>query len=92
MHPGNQIHGVVGLIKWGYYDAARIERYTVTRTRDDRRWSLRANIVQADKFKMAQKPLLFVAPHEKGDWRWPITDLEFRGDGPIRATLGPPLP
>lgn len=92
MHPGNQVRGVVGLIKWGYYNAASINGYTVTRTRDDKRWMLRANVVQHDGFKMRQKPLVFVAPFKGGDWRWTITELEFHGDAPMTARLGPPLP
>jgi hypothetical protein len=85
---GGSIRGVVGLIKWRYYHAAAINGYTVTRGQTGR-WSLRATVVTADRFKMAQKPLLFVAPHAKGEWRWPIVDLEIR-DGVVTAQLGMP--
>ena len=90
---GGTIRGVVGAITWAYYTAARIEGYTVTRSSTGA-WSLSATIVVADAFKLSQRPLQFVAPHQKGKWTWPITDLELgnsAGVRHIRATLGPPL-
>lgn len=82
------IRGVVALVRWSYYNAAAINGYTITRDKQ-RRWRVRATVVNADKFKMAQKPLTFVAPHNKGEWRWPIRDLELR-NGQLTADLGPP--
>jgi len=90
---GATIRGVVGAITWSYYTAARIEGYTVTRARDGA-WTLSATVVVADAFKLAQRPLQFVAPHQKGKWTWPITDLELGNSGGVRhvrATLGPPI-
>lgn len=82
------IRGVVGLVKWSYYTAARLEGYTVRRSQTGQ-WSLQATIVLADAFKITQRPLVFVAPHDKGEWRWPIESVE--RDGPhLRAVLGPP--
>lgn len=78
---GVTIAGVVGSIKWGYYTAAGIHGYTVACTKEGQ-WSLRATVVLADAFKMAQAPLTFVAMHTKKgldgqcvvktEWRWPI--------------------
>lgn len=84
------ITGVVGQIKWHYYTAAAIEGYHVTRTDKDG-WSLRATVVLADPFKMAQRPLTFVAPTNKGEWRWPILESSI-ADGALTARLGPPEP
>ena len=86
------IRGVVGQIRWAYYTAAAINGYTVTRSKAGA-WSLSATVVLADAFKIAQRPLLFVAPHEKGEWVWPINTLEYDSRlGPnLRATLGTPL-
>lgn len=81
------VRGVVGQIKWSYYVAAAINGYLVTR--DGPRWNLRGTVVMADKFKMSQKPLMFVALHHQGEWRWPIRDLEVH-DGTVTAVLGPP--
>jgi hypothetical protein len=88
------IRGVVGQVRWAYYTAAAVEGYTVVRNTTPRRpgvpprWRLKARIVTADPFKMTQRPLLFVAPHAKGRWQWPIEDFTVTG-GELTATLGP---
>lgn len=78
---------MVGQIKWAYYVAAAINGYSVTREADQ--WTLRGTVVLADAYKLAQRPLLFVAPHAKGEWRWPILALTLI-DGRLTATLGAP--
>jgi hypothetical protein len=85
---GLSISGVVGHVKWAYYTAAAVNGYKVTRSADNR-WSLRGTIVLADAFKLSQRPLMFVAPTEKGEWRWPIVDLQIIS-GELTAQLGPP--
>jgi len=84
------LSGIVGHIKWGHYTAAAINGYSVAPNNKARtEWSLTATIVLADAFKMSQLPLVFVAKHAKGEWRFPIkrfTRYEFR----LTATLGPP--
>jgi hypothetical protein len=87
---GAAIRGVVGQIKWSYYTAAAINGYIVRRSTDGA-WSLSATVVLADAFKLTQKPLLFVAPHERGVWRWPIVDILDGHPTRFRATLGPPI-
>jgi hypothetical protein len=90
---GATIRGVVGQITWGYYTAARLEGYTVTRSKAGV-WSLHGTVVLADPFKIKQRPLLFVAPHDKGEWRWPIDSIDLGADGGpthLRAALGAPL-
>lgn len=88
--------GVVGQITWGYYTAAAINGYTVTRAGRgaEAQWTLVGTVVIADGFKLMQRPLFFVAPHAKGEWRWPITSIDMGpnvGPNQIRATLGHPL-
>ena len=83
------VQGVVGQVKWHYYTAAAINGYTVSRT--EGRWTLQATVVLSDAFKMAQRPLTFVAPHKDGEWRWPIESLEPIGENhQLVAQLGPP--
>lgn len=83
------VRGVVGQVKWSYYIAAAINGYTVTR--EGSQWSLSATVVLSDAFKLSQKPLMFVAPHQHGEWRWPITDLQLNKEsGQLTAQLGPP--
>lgn len=90
------VNGVVAHVKWAYYTAAIINGYTVTRTAGE--WGVRASIVQSDAFKMAQRPLVFIAPHKHKDvkgreveraWRWPILSHEIK-QGTLIARLGPP--
>ena len=91
---GGSIRGVVGRIDWGYFAAAAINGYTVRRAADGS-WTLRGTVVTFDAFKIRQKPLVFVAPHKDGEWRWPVKTIDLgEGYGPreLRATLGPQLP
>jgi hypothetical protein len=90
---GGAIRGVVGQITWSYYTAAAINGYTVTRTKAGQ-WSLAATVVVANAYNLRQRPLMFVAPHAKGEWRWPIESLDMvtdRGPNQLQATLGAPL-
>jgi len=80
--------GVKGLIRWSYYPAAALLNYRVVRNPEGA-WELRATVVMSDAYKMAQRPLIFVAPHNKGEWRWPIEGFELH-DGALTASLGAP--
>jgi hypothetical protein len=82
------IRGVVGQITWAYYRAAAIHGYQVTR--DGAAWRLRGTVIEHDAFKLTQRPLMFVAPHQHGAWRWPIEAFELQ-DGQLTARLGPPV-
>lgn len=86
---GLTIRGEVGQIRWSYFIAAAVQGYRVRRLPDDT-WRLRGTVVAADAFKLAQRPLVFVAPHERGAWRWPIVDLDLHA-GALTARLGPPV-
>ena len=86
------IAGERGAIRWGYYTAAELEGYHVSKTGPPTatRWALWAKVQTADAFKIRQTPLVFVAPHERGAWYWPIVRLE-RAGNVITAELGPPI-
>ena len=45
-----------------------------------------ANTVHA--FWITQRPVMFVAPHAEGSWRWPIRSLDIHGQA-VTAVLGP---
>jgi hypothetical protein len=98
------ITGVVGSIKWGtqpaWYTAAGIMGYTVApRNTAGTEWELVATVVLSDAFKMAQRPLTFVAMHTKKgldgqcvvktEWRWPILSCQLV-DHQLTARLGQP--
>lgn len=91
------VRGVVAAVKWfpsgkvmpgagEYFNAAAIERYTVTRDKNNT-WSVIGRVILSDAYKLAQTPLVFVAPHKNGEFRWPIVWFEVR-DGLLRARLG----
>jgi hypothetical protein len=88
------IKGVVGRLDWGYFAAAALNNYTVRRCADGS-WTLRATVVNFDAFKIRQRPLVFIAMHKDGEWRWPVRSIDLgEGHGPrqIQGTLGPQLP
>jgi len=80
------IRGVVGQLKWSYYMAGAINGYTVERT--GATWTLTGALVMSDPFKLSQRPLVFVAPHQGGEWRWPVLALDVVNQQ-VYATLGP---
>lgn len=88
------ISGVVGRLDWGYFVAGAINGYKVQRN-EDGSWELKGTLVNFDAFKIRQRPLVFIAPHAHGEWRWPVKTVDLgEGIGPreLRATLGPQLP
>jgi hypothetical protein len=86
--PEITIRGVVGQIKWSYYVAAGINGYRVIVNRKTGTGTLRGTVVVSDAFKMAQRPLEFVALHKGGEWRWAITSHQIT-NGTVTATLAP---
>ena len=84
------LRGIVGHVKWHYYTAAAINGYTVTRT-EGGGLLLAATVVMRDAFKIAQRPLIFEAPHAKGVWRWPLITHTLTERGELTARLGPEI-
>ena len=84
-----EIRGRVAAVKWAYFDAASVEGYTVTKAAAG--WTVRGALVpgRVDAFKLAQRPLFFVAPFKGGAWRWEIQTITQDGDGGFSAVLGP---
>lgn len=83
------VRGVNASLRWGYAQAAALRDYTVVREDEHKQWSVSATVVSSDAFRIAQRPLAFIAPHAKGVWRWPIQELQISGDS-LTASLGPP--
>jgi hypothetical protein len=85
------IEGVVAEIRWGCYTAAGIHGYRLTWKREAREWALSATVVLADAFKIAQRPLVFVAAVRDAEWEFDLQSFEFTGvQGPLTARLGVP--
>lgn len=85
------IRGRVAVVKWAYFTAATIEGYAVTPDgKKNTGWSVTGTILPgADPFKLAQRPLFFVAPFLRGAWRWEIQTLTRGAGGGFSARLGP---
>jgi hypothetical protein len=83
-----RVQGVIGQVRWSYYIAAAVHGYAVMHDEKTDTWSLKANIVNHDSFKLSQRPLAFVALHANGSWRWPIRDFNIH-QGVMTARLGP---
>jgi len=88
--PGS-INGKDAVIKWTYYTAAAISAYAITRS-DNGATTLVATVVQQDRFKLSQRPLVFEAKHKQGAWSWPIVSYTLADSGRLVARLGPELP
>lgn len=84
------IRGKVAALKWAYYTAAAVEGYTVTRDPKGQ-WTAAGTLVPGavDAYKLAQRPLFFVAPFKRGAWRWEVHTLTRRDGGGFVAQLGP---
>jgi hypothetical protein len=83
------VRGAVAYVEWGYHRAATVADWTLTRMEAGSGWTLAGTVRETDALRLAQRPLVFVAPHARGRWRWPIVDaLEIRGAS-CTATLGP---
>lgn len=83
------IRGRVAVLKWAYYNAAAVEGYAVTQDAR-KRWTATGALIPGavDAFKLAQRPLYFVAPFKGGAWRWEVESLALDG-GRFTALLGP---
>jgi hypothetical protein len=89
------VRGRDAQIRWAYYVAAGVEGWTLLqhlmsppRPGVRPKWTLSARIVGSDKFKMAQRPLLFVTVVKEKRWLFPIEEFRIEGDR-MTATLGP---
>jgi len=86
--------GDAAKIQWSYYTAASVDGFTVDPviTGGARKvilsWRLRGSVVMTDRFKLSQRPLLFVTKVNGRVVRWPIVDWDIQG-GRLIATLGP---
>mgnify|MGYP001562449127 CR=1 FL=1 len=89
MCPTVTIPGGEAFLRWGYYPAATLHAWTVTKQASG--WTLAATVTTTDTFRVSQRPLVFAAPTAKGVWRWPIVSLQIEGAS-LTAVLGPKEP
>lgn len=82
------VRGVRAEIRWAYYVAATVNGFTVSRARGV--WTVSAHLVSADAFKLSQRPLLFAASHNGGEWLWPVQTVTRCDASTFAAILDPP--
>ena len=84
------IRGIVAAVKWAYFNAAAVNGYTVTRDPVTKAWTVTGAFVPGlvDAYKIAQRPIFFVAPFHHGAWRWEIQQLDILDGGRFVARLG----
>jgi len=87
------LRGAKGLIRWGYFHAAALQGFAITR--DAQGYQLTGNCVLRDSFNLAQQPLTFAMtvqlgppPHRTVEWTWPIETWTLEPSGTFRARLG----
>ena len=87
-----KIDGSGGKVLWAYATAALIDDYTATpiigARRDITSWRLRATVTMTDRFRLSQRPLLFLTTINGRAVRWPIVDFDIQG-GTLIGNLGP---
>jgi len=90
---GFAVRGVTAEIRWAYFVAAKIGGYTVTRAGKGigARWSVTGTITESNAYNLAQRPLVFIAPHKAGAWHWPIESFTPGDGGRFVARLGSPI-
>jgi hypothetical protein len=76
------IRGTGAAVKWGYHVAATLGSWTVTGR------TLTASVLTSDTMAVSQRPLVFVVPRPKGEWRWDVDSLQI-ADGTLTASLVP---
>lgn len=68
------VSGPAADVRWGYYPAARLSAWSLTRGRDG--GTVTATVIEHDAFKLAQAPLHLVAAN---GWKWSLTDVQIAG-------------
>jgi hypothetical protein len=86
------IRGLAGAVLWGHRTAAVLGTWTIAKQEIPHApsvWHLAARVSRADAFQCRQRPLLFTAHRDKGQWCWAIESLDLAGLE-LHAVLGPP--
>jgi hypothetical protein len=84
---GDKDHKMEATISWAWHTAAVCRAWRVHKS-DKGQWSLSAQIVRADPFKLQQQGLRFNAPRQGGHWSWPVRAVTVI-DRHLTAALGP---
>jgi hypothetical protein len=82
------LRGAEAFVSWGYYRAATLRDWEVTRTGSGA-FALEARLIDRHPTRLEQRPLVFVVPTQQGAWTWPIVGPLHITGASCTATLGP---
>ncbi len=83
----NKLSGQRGELRYSYLRAASVSGWSVVTT-ESGHYALTATVTEVDTFRVSQQPIVFVAPHAHGAWRWRVDTLQIEG-AVLTASLGP---
>lgn len=78
-----RVKGAAAELRWGYHRAATLGAWSVGGTPGA--WTFTATVVEADTFRVSQRPLKVVTPN---GWHWPVFTLQMTGTS-LTAVVGP---
>ena len=68
------VGGLVAEVRWVYYTAATLGRWTLEGD------VFSGRVVSADSYRLQQRPLTVRIPKQGRPWEWPIADVAIVGD------------
>jgi hypothetical protein len=74
-------------LRWGYHTAATLKDWVLTPT-DASRFSVTAQVVSSDAYRVSQHPIAFVVPRQADAWKWTVESLQIAGRT-MTASLSP---
>jgi len=74
-----KITGELCEVRWGYFPAARLGKWSAVRNQGETSAAFTAVILEQDEQRMSQAPLFVVVPTESSTWRWKISELQITG-------------
>ena len=77
--------GAEAVIRWGYHVAATVTSWSLTPS--DGGLTLSASVASVDRYRLSQRPLVFVVSRGGVVLRWPIQELQISGAS-LSGTLG----
>lgn len=79
--------GEAAELRWGYHSAATLKDWTLT-PQDASRFTVTAQVVSSDAYRVSQRPIVFMVHRQASDWKWAVESLQITGSS-FSATLGP---
>ena len=79
--------GAAAELRWGYHVAASLKDWTLT-PHDSSRFSVTAQVVSSDAYRVSQCPIVFQVHRPGAIWKWTVESLQIVGET-MTASLSP---